>query len=738
MNSHIYPSNDAALAADVQDVASEREDDESSAAGDGGQEVKEPDVGMLGGQEVKEPDVGMLDGKVTNRSLHDAGITPDRGHETKKLKASGVNDLVAGDSGKALPAFFGSEEKVEPQVASGTLDEATSSAVQGLASTAAQAAFAGEKEEAKDNRIAQLEQELQVARDAQVHGEMKQETTLRELGARTVEAAGAEEARLEAVQANIALEGLRQLQADKAKSNRSMGMDQLLQYLLLQQDYAGAARVLKTKEELQQHDEAKEEVVLGGVRQHEAEEEKGRCYAEQVKSNRRTELDQELQAFLSEKDYAGAARVQEEKTELAAKAKSDTVRAGSNRMELDQELQTYLAREDYAGAARVQEEVKEMARRTAEEAHAGMQQAYRTQLSNLDHELKTFLVKENYAGAARVQAEHKEVASELASLKAERQTCEEEMLKAAVPSSAGPRQAMTRQATTARSASVPPGWKHWADDLSGQVGECVDIEDLFDSKKVLPGRVLLKDIRVLSLSKVGQVPQRGKGKGKDKGKDKGKGKGKDKGKDKPMEPCQTVYLGKDGYVLTTVAFGDDVSRIALTLEGSLVTAAALHPRFGEMGVLHWTGDTVLTQKLEPHHLSIPMEFPYDTTAITDGFATWQHVQTMRLNDYAALVLKVISVVEKATMAQGEPYLEIYGADMDGARVGALRLWRWEEGDICCGEVYILRGLRVQHEQVWCPETWKWVPRTDGSLTLECGIRTAAERVSHVAAISTFF
>ena len=205
-----------------------------------------------------------------------------------------------------------------------------------------------------------------------------------------------------------------------------------------------------------------------------------------------------------------------------------------------------------------------------------------------------------------------------------------------------------------------------------------------------------------------------------------------------MEPFQAVYLGKDGYVLTTLAFGDDVSRIAPTLKGSLVTALALQTRFGEMGVLYWTGDTVLTQTLEPHHVSINAEFPYDTTAITDGFATWQHVQTMRPNDYAALVLKVISVAEKATMAKAVPYLEIYGADMDGAHVGALRLWRWEEGDILGGEIYILRGLKVKHEQVWCAENRKWVPCADGRLTLECSNRTAAEKVSHVAAISTFF
>ena len=623
-----------------------------------------------------------------------------------------------------LPAFLGTGEEVEPEVASGTLGEATSSGVQGLASAAIPAAFAEEKE-AKDSRIAQLEQELQAARDEQEHGKMKQEATLRELGLRTAEAATAEEARLEAVHAKMALEELRQLQADKAKSNRSMGLDQLLQH-------------------------------------------------ESVKRNRWAELEQELQAFLSREDYAGAARVQEEKAELAAKSKSNPARANSNRIELDQELQTFLAKEDYAGAARVQEEMKQMARRTAEEAQAGKQQAYSTQLSNLDHELKSFLAEENYEGAARVQAEQKEVASELAKagdavaprgpaetsiltrltqleaqleaclersdyagaarLEDERQTCEEEMLKAA---SAGPRQAMTRQATAARSASLPPGWKHGGDGLAGEVGECVDIIDLFDSKKVLPGRVLLKDMRVLSLSKVGQVPKgKGKGKGKDKGKDKGKAKGK--GKDMPMEPFQAVYLGKDGYVLTTFAFGDDVSRIAPTLKGSLVTAAALHPRDGEMGVLFWTGDTVLTQKLEPHHVSIPAEFPYDTTAITDGFATWQHVQTMRPNDYAALVLKVISVAEKATMAKAVPYLEIYGADMDGAHVGALRLWRWEEGDILGGEIYILRGLKVKHEQVWCAENRKWVPCADGRLTLECGNRTAAEKVSHVAAISTFF
>ena len=71
-----------------------------------------------------------------------------------------------------------------------------------------------------------------------------------------------------------------------------------------------------------------------------------------------------------------------------------------------------------------------------------------TRLTQLEAQLEACLERSDYAGAARLEDE--------------RQTCEEEMLKAA---SAGPRQAMTRQATAARSASLPPGWKHGGDVL---------------------------------------------------------------------------------------------------------------------------------------------------------------------------------------------------------------------------------------------------------------------------------
>ena len=77
-------------------------------------------------------------------------------------------------------------------------------------------------------------------------------------------------------------------------------------------------------------------------------------------------------------------------------------------------------------------------------------------------------------------------------------------------------------------------------------------------------------------------------------------------------------------------------------------------------------------------------------------------------------------------------------DIDGAEIGTLRFWRYIEGEICAGHVYIARGLKVSAERRWDDETCKYVLRDDGSRRLECTVRTAVEDVSHVDNIVAFF
>ena len=73
-----------------------------------------------------------------------------------------------------------------------------------------------------------------------------------------------------------------------------------------------------------------------------------------------------------------------------------------------------------------------------------------------------------------------------------------------------------------------------------------------------------------------------------------------------------------------------------------------------------------------------------------------------------------------------------------ARLEAQRLWRFEEGDVQQGLIYIARGLKVVADTYWNAEQWKYVPRDDGSKTVECCWRTALEDVTQVSGIAQYF
>ena len=173
--------------------------------------------------------------------------------------------------------------------------------------------------------------------------------------------------------------------------------------------------------------------------------------------------------------------------------------------------------------------------------------------------------------------------------------------------------------------------------------------------------------------------------------------------------------------------------------GLSVDMVGLKPRGGQIGVLYWDAQTQLVKRLEQYDRNVPRSFPYDKTEVSNDLATCEFIQTAQVGEFVALVLRTNSVEDGATSA-GEPYLTIYGLDMDGVAVGPLRLWRWTQAEsgIAIGSVYIIRGLEVAKETTWSDDAWKYVPREDGAQTVECGFRTAVEDVTNVAAIMEYF
>ncbi len=155
--------------------------------------------------------------------------------------------------------------------------------------------------------------------------------------------------------------------------------------------------------------------------------------------------------------------------------------------------------------------------------------------------------------------------------------------------------------------------------------------DLFRADAPLADRINLEHVRVLSASKIGAVPNKGKNKNKSKkGKSmQGKGKGKSTGSfDGPgRQECRAVYLGQEGYIVCTLAFGADVERIPENPVGLSVDMVGLKPRGGQIGVLYWDAQTQLVKRLEQYDRNVPRSFPYDTTEVSNDLATFEFIQT---------------------------------------------------------------------------------------------------------------
>ena len=243
---------------------------------------------------------------------------------------------------------------------------------------------------------------------------------------------------------------------------------------------------------------------------------------------------------------------------------------------------------------------------------------------------------------------------------------------------------------------------------------------------------------MLSIGKPEQCKGKGKSTGKAQGKGKGKGANKGAGKQN-VQMSQVVYFGdEEGYIVCTLASGENIQRVppASALNG-LATVSALKPRPGNKGVLYWTEDTKVSVQLEGVDLGGPPVFPYDV-CVSPYFATMAFAGEVKLGEHIALVFKALAVETRYTYDSNEAYLEVQGVDIEGVPTGALRFWRFEEGDIAEGRGYIARGLKVAAERRWDDELNKYVCRDDGTRRMECTGRTAVEDVSRVAAIMKFF
>ena len=180
---------------------------------------------------------------------------------------------------------------------------------------------------------------------------------------------------------------------------------------------------------------------------------------------------------------------------------------------------------------------------------------------------------------------------------------------------------------------------------------------------------------------------------------------------------QVVYFGdEEGYIVCTLASGENIQRVppASALNG-LATVSALKPRPGNKGVLYWTEDTKVSVQLEGVDLGGPPVFPYDV-CVSPYFATMAFAGEVKLGDHIALVSRHYRWILEKTYDWNEGYLGVQGVDIEGVPTGALRFWRFEEGDIAEGCAYIARGLKVAAERRWDDELRKYVSRDDGRRT----------------------
>ena len=137
-----------------------------------------------------------------------------------------------------------------------------------------------------------------------------------------------------------------------------------------------------------------------------------------------------------------------------------------------------------------------------------------------------------------------------------------------------------------------------------------------------------------------------------------------------------------------------------------------------------------------HQSTAPHAFAYETAGL-DDLATMSYLNECNVGTFVDLVIHATQVEARLSNEQTideQPFLLVHGYDMENVPTGALRFWRYEDGDIAEGKTYIVRGLKVVDDKWWCDGAG-YVPKGDGSKTVEICWRTAVEDVTHVQQLS---
>ena len=470
-----------------------------------------------------------------------------------------------------------------------------------------------------------------------------------------------------------------------------------------------------------------------------------------------------------QRDFKGASIAQGEVKEIEALAAS--LRAKQNTMD---ELAT---KKDYAGAAAALDEIKQTVAKINENfgpkyllKDAASAQAVALDIRTHEEQLAVKMKKmdelckeKDFIGAAAVQEEVRELEKRLSVLVAN-------------ANATGPARSTASDLLEEQIRSKTQKMNDLASkgDFVGAAAAKVELDDLTKNRSAstavvppltvrvsgthsdsrggritqrgagsAPAPVSLEKMRVLSSSKITQVPARIPRKGSGKGKAAGKKGGGKKGAEPAWEDFAAIYLGciTTKQIYHILAFGDLVDKLRPYVElerQPIVNVKNLERRPGKEELL-CTVDTVITTCLEPTEGEGSARFVYDVSQVTKHLATQDVGTKAPLGHFVDLVLRIDEVAELSIQTGpnfGEPYLQVTGVDMDGVSVGPLRLWNHVEGDLEVGSICILRGLKVGTERQWNGE--KYVNDRDGAKKFDSDARTAIEDVRDQPEITCYF
>ena len=163
-------------------------------------------------------------------------------------------------------------------------------------------------------------------------------------------------------------------------------------------------------------------------------------------------------------------------------------------------------------------------------ARAEAEEARRVKIADLRKKIAEKAGQEDYVGAATVQAE-------LTNLQ-----------QGTIPSVSAPK---------GKGAGKVRGADH-----ADPVAQAMSIADLNKAGVAIPTLVNLESLQILSVGKLTSVPAKSGAKGKKKGKGKDKNQGKDRGNGtgQNREDVKVMYLGQDGFIICTAAFGTCVEK----------------------------------------------------------------------------------------------------------------------------------------------------------------------------------